>query len=126
MKKITIDYDLDKIKDDINTEFSLVSKIKKSRNYALAILFIAKKFSMNENVTVRELSKFLCRDKAYVFQILDNLENYGLIKKIKPSHLKYNVYVPVLNDNTPVIFDYVELAKETMGGGGSPKAKGKK
>ena len=117
MKKIEIDYELEDIKNDSDAEVSIISKIKKSRNYALSILFIAKKFHNNENITIKELSNFLFRDKAYIFQILDNLENYGLIKKIKPSHLKHNVYVPVLNDNKPLIFDYIDIAKKSIGKG---------
>ena len=115
MKKTTeIDYELDDIKNNDEIEVSIISKIKKSKNYAMTILFIAKKFYKNENVTVSELSKFLCRDKAYAFQVLENLEIYGLIKKIKPIHYKYNVYVPILNDGTPVIYEYIKLAKDTL------------
>ena len=113
-KKIIIDYNLDDLKDDIYDEMDLLKRIKKSRNYALTILFLAKKINDNQNILVKDLSDFLGKDRAYAYQILENLVSHNVLKKVVSTY-KGNVYVPVYNSDNPIIYNYVEIAKEVLG-----------
>lgn len=105
-----VDIDLEQLEE--RSEDAIMRRIN-HLTFARTLLWLHAKFDHYPCIYVQELAKFLKRDYTSTYKILQMFEALELIKF---KHLGNIVEItPVLNDDFPIVTNYVKYAKKTCG-----------
>jgi len=105
---------LEKIQER-NTKEAIYSRLG-GRSFCQTILFCSGRFRKEQSVSARDLSEFLRVSYSRGYEILREMESFGLVNKSTFGQFKYHVtFIPIKNSEHPKIFKYEKVALKNLG-----------
>jgi len=85
------------------------------RNFAKMLYWLCIQTNKTNIIVPKDVMKFLKVTRTRAYQILEDFENIGLIKK-RGTNSVYVEYTFITNGNSPLILKYFDKAKKAMEG----------